>query len=201
MIEVEIRVYVTDEQARALIAGAQFESQKSLVTEIYDTADFKLTTKNFWLRRRNGAFELKYPAMQGANLQLDQNIPVYEITDELEIRRILQLQTKGTLQEALSEAGVVVLYRFTNTRQTYTKDGFTIDFDHADFGDLTYNICEIEKLVALVDQTKQALDSLYAFAKRYGISTERAEGKLEHYMRIKNPAHYYAIANSLKNKA
>ena len=40
-----------------------------------------------------------------------------------------------TLQDALSAAGFVVLYHFTNLRRTYAKDGFNIDFDHADFGD------------------------------------------------------------------
>ena len=45
MIEVEIKACVTDAQAEALIAGAQFISNKVLITEIYDSADFKLTTK------------------------------------------------------------------------------------------------------------------------------------------------------------
>ena len=62
--------------------------------------------------------------------------------------------------------------------------------------EMVYSICEIETVVASADQTEKALASLYAFAKRHGISPERAEGKIEHYMRIKNPAHYYAIAKS-----
>lgn len=196
MIEVEIKVHVTDKQADKLIEGAQFISKKVLITEFYDSADYKLTTKGFWLRRRNGIFELKYPATQDKSHHI-----MHEIQDEQEIRRMLGLDMHGTLQEALTAAGIGVLYRFTNTRQTYTKDGITIDFDRANFGDLVYNICEIETLVESVDQTQQALDLLHAFAKRYGISTERVEGKLEHYIRIKHPDHHYAILQSLKQPA
>lgn len=198
MIEVEIRVTVTAKQLNELIDGAQFVSKQVLKNEIYDSIDFKLTTKNFWLRCRDGVFELKYPVKKDDNLLEDKDIAVHEINDEQEIRRILCLSTIGSMSEALAAAGFTVLYRFTNTRNTYTKDGFTIIFDHADFGDLTYDVCEIESIITSVDQTNRAFESLWDFAKRHGISTERAEGKLEYYMRVKNPAHYFAIVNSSK---
>lgn len=197
MIEVEIKVHVTDKQAEALIEGAQFVSQKVLVNEYYDSTDFKLTTHGFWLRRRNGVFELKFPATKDGSFNIGKSI-MHEITDEHEIMRILGLLGCASLSEALAAAGYAVLYRFTNTRRTYTKNGFTIDFDHADFGDLTYSICEVEMLVDSPDQAEKAFDALYAFVRQYGISTERAEGKLGYYMRIKNPAHYHAVMNSSK---
>jgi len=200
MIEVEIKVHVNDEQTAALIAGAQFISQKELITEIYDSADYRLTTKGFWLRRRNGIFELKYPATKDDSFHFGKNNPMHEITDEHEIRQIIGLRMNCPFEDALADAGYTVLYRFTNARKTYKKDGFTIDFDRADFGDLVYCVCEVEKLVDSADQTEQVLESLYAFVKQHGISTERAEGKLEYYMRIKHPAHYNEIANSFKNQ-
>lgn len=200
MIEVEIKVQVTDEQAKALIKNAQFISQKVLINEYYDSADFKLTTKGFWLRRRNGTFELKFPATKDGNFNINKSTPMHEINDEQEIMRILNLCEYKSLPIALAAEGYAVLYRFTTTRTTYTKDGFTIDFDHADFGDLIYSMCEIEILVESTNQTKQALDSLYSFVKQYGISTDHTEGKLGHYMRVKNPKHYHAIMSSQKNK-
>jgi len=201
MIEVEIKVHVTDEQARALIADAQFKSEKVLAIEYYDSPDYRLTTKAFWLRRRNGSFEFKYPATPDGSFDFGKNVPMHEVTDEQEIRRILHLQPTGTLPEAIAAAGYAVLYRFTNTRKTYVKDGFTIDFDRADFGDLVYCVCEVEKLVDSADQTEQAFESLYAFVKQYGISTERAESELGHYLRLKHPAHYQAIAKSRKHQS
>jgi len=200
MIEVEIKVHVTDEQAGALIAGAQFVSEELLVNEYYDSPDYQLTTKGFWLRRRNGNFELKYPATKDGSFHSGKNSPMYEVTDEPEIRKILGLRMNCTFQEALAYAGYSILYRFTTMRKKYTKDGFTIDFDHADFGDLVYCICEVEKLVDSVDQTEQAFESLYVFVKQYGISTERVEGKLGYYIRIKHPDHYYALVNSSKHE-
>lgn len=200
MIEVEIKVQVTDKHAKALIADAQFVSRKILKTEIYDSVDYRLTTNGFWLRRHNGSFELKFPATKDGSFNFGKNIPMHEITDERKIMRILDLRENASLPEALAAADNAVLYRFTNTRQTYTKDGFTIDFDSADFGDLVYCICEIEKLVESTGQAEQAIDSLYAFARQYGISTERAEGKLGYYICLKNPAHYQAIINSSKHQ-
>lgn len=200
MIEVEIKVRVTDEQAKALIEGAHFVSRKILKNEIYDAADYRLTTNGFWLRCRNGNFELKFPATKDGSFHIDAATPMHEVTDELEIRLILKLPIEGLMPDILQSAGYAVLYRFANTRQTYQKDGLTIDFDQADFGDLVYSVCEIETLVETEDQTDQALEKLYAFARQHCISTERAEGKLGYYIRVKNPAHYHALIHSLKHR-
>ena len=47
MIEVEIKVCVTNKQADALLEGARFISSKVSINEFYDSADFKFTTKGF----------------------------------------------------------------------------------------------------------------------------------------------------------
>lgn len=199
MIEVEIKVRVTDQQTRNLIEGAQPVAQSSFVDTYYDSADFKLTMNGLWLRQRDQQFELKLPATKDGNFHIGKNIPMHEITDEQEIGSILGLCGHGPLSEQLAAAGYTVLYKFSNTRQTFIKDGFTIDFDHADFGDLVYSVCEVEMLVESTDQTEEALESLYAFVRQYDIPTERAEGKLGYYMRVKNPKHYHAVTNSSKH--
>lgn len=201
MIEVEIKVHVTQAQANLLIKDAQLRSQTSFVDAYYDSEDFRLTTNGMWLRQRNNQFELKMPATKDGSFHIGKNIPMHEITDEKKIRNLLDLPIERPLVEALASAGYVVLYRFTNTRQTYIKDGFHIDFDRADFGDLIYCLCEVETIVESPDQTDQALESLYAFVKQHGISTERAEGKLGYYIRVKNPKHYYAMVNSPKHQS
>jgi adenylate cyclase class IV len=201
MIEVEIKVHVTDEQACRLIAGAKLVSCVSFVDTYYDSADFKLTTNGLWLRQRDQQFELKIPATKDGSFHIHKNIPMHEITDEKEIMHILGLPQTDSLPVALANAGYSALYRFTNIRRAYIKDGFTIDFDRADFGDLVYCLCEVEIVVESSDQTEQALATLYEFIAKFGISPERVEGKLGYYMRTKNPTHYNAIINSPKHHA
>lgn len=200
MIEVEIKVHVTEDQARKLTENARPVGKHSFVDAYYDSVDFKLTTNGLWLRQRDQQFELKMPATHDGSFHIGKNIPMQEIPDEEEIRRILGLAMQGSLHDALENAGFIVLYRFSNTRETYQKDGFTIDFDRADFGDLTYCLCEIETIVEAADQAELALEQLYSFIRRYGISTERAEGKLGHYIRVKNPEHYRALIYSPKHQ-
>lgn len=201
MIEVEIKVHVTDEQISRLTADAQFIKQDFFVDTYYDSADFKLTTNGFWLRKRNEQFELKFPATKNGSFHIAKNIPMHEISDEQEIMQMLGLGKHGSLPDALETHGYIPLYRFENTRQVYKKDGFTIDLDRADFGDLVYCLCEIETMVESQDQSQEALEKLYAFINRYGISSERAEGKLGYYIRLKNPAHYQAVISSSKHTA
>ena len=82
MIEVEIKVCITDAQKTELIKGAEFISEESLVDEYYDSVDFSLTTNGYWLRRRNGEFELKLPATKSGGFNLNKNIPMHEIYDK-----------------------------------------------------------------------------------------------------------------------
>jgi len=193
VIEVEIKVHVTDEQKQKLLDGAQKSSEETLVDEYYDSPDFKLTTKGYWLRRRNGHFELKRPATQSEKFDINQNIPMQEIVDEDEIAQALDLTVAGSFIESLAAAGYQLLYKFTNLRQRFVKNEFTIDFDHADFGDLQYQMCEVEMMVNDQSETQAALDKLYAFVSAYGIPTTKAEGKMSYYIKRKNPEHHHAI--------
>ena len=195
MIEVEIKVHVTDEQKAKLLYGATFISEKVFTDAYYDSDDFSLTSKGMWLRMRGDQFELKTPATQSGGFNMHKNIPMLELTNQNDIAQALHLNEsyKSNFDSALAQAGYKQLYRFTNTRQKYSKNNIIIDFDHADFGDLTYNLCELETIVEHKDQSQAALENLYAFVQTFGISTNRAEGKLGYYIKRKNPAHYQAI--------
>jgi thiamine-triphosphatase len=195
MIEVEIKVLVTNDQKQKLLQDAIFISEETLTDIYYDTDDFRLTTKGIWLRKRNEQFELKTPATQTGGFNINKNIPMHEFTNQDDIAKILNLNEhyKSSFLEAITQAGYKQLYKFTSTRQTYKKNKFLIDFDHTDFGDLTYDLCEIETTIEHKDQSQIALDELYIFAKEYNISLNKAEGKLGYYIKRKNPAHYYAL--------
>ncbi|MBD3272930.1 CYTH domain-containing protein [Candidatus Dependentiae bacterium] len=199
MIEVEIKVSITDEQKDALVDGAKFISQKFFTDEYFDSHDYKLTKNGLWLRKRNDKFELKLPATKSGNFNINKNIPMYETTDKYEISDILNLDKKVSFIQALELAGIKSFVKFDNIRTTYLKDNLKIDFDEADFGDFKYNLCEIEVEVESKKQTEHALNKLYKFVSQFGISTERAEGKIGYYIRVRRPAHYFAVKNSKKN--
>lgn len=198
MIEVEIKVQVTDEQKKLLIHGATFISEEFFIDTYYDSQDFSLTTKGIWLRKRNELFELKTPATHTGGFNINKNIPMHEYTNQDDIAHILNLHEcyKTSFEKAITISGYKQLYTFKNTRQSYKKNNIVIDFDYADFGDLTYNLCELETTVEHKYQTQIALHKLYAFIKEFGISSEKAEGKLGYYIKRKNQAHYQALKNA-----
>lgn len=195
MIEVEIKVHVTEQQKERLLDGATFISEEFFTDIYYDSDDFALTTKGMWLRKRDESFELKTPATLSGGFNLKKNIPMHEFTDQDDIAQRLMLDEcyKTSFEEALAMAGYKQLYKFTNTRRSYKKNNFTIDFDTADFGDLIYSLCEIETIVEHKDQAQAALNELYAFVGQFGISSAKAEGKLGYYIRCMRPAHSRAL--------
>jgi len=201
MIEVEIKVNVTEAQKMELVRGANFIAETSFVDQYYDSPDFKLTTNGYWLRRRDNKFELKVPATYLGTFSIHKNVPMQEIYDEKTIAQILGLDSSNSLRTELEIAGYNPLYTFANTRKSYSKGPLKIDFDCAYFADLTYEVCEVETSVDVEEQADAAFEQLYAFVKEYGISTDMAEGKLFYYIKRRNPAHYYALTHSKKSVA
>ncbi|CAE8715687.1 unnamed protein product [Polarella glacialis] len=61
VIEVEKKLFLTAEQQRKLIASLPFHAQKSMDDVYYDSPLYHLTLRDWWLRRRNAAWELKVP--------------------------------------------------------------------------------------------------------------------------------------------
>jgi adenylate cyclase class IV len=201
MIEVEIKIQLTEEQKQKLLDGAIFVSTETIYDEYYDSADYKLTTKGFWLRTRDGKFMLKTPATQGNVFNIEKNLPFHEILDAQLVSKALELPLDKPLSQTVEAAGYKPFYKLKTTRQKYKKDDIIIDIDHADYGDMTYNLCELEIMVADQGQVQPALDKLYEFATQHGLSTKRAEGKLFYYIKRTNPEHYKAITTSDKSKA
>ncbi|KKQ33191.1 MAG: Thiamine-triphosphatase [candidate division TM6 bacterium GW2011_GWF2_37_49] len=194
MIEVEIKFKLSDEQKRTLLDGAKFDSEEIIHDVYYDSASYALTTKDFWLRTRNGNFMLKTPASSRNTTVFS----MHELIDESLIRQALNLPSEPTLEQAVANAGFIPLYKITNTRITYLKDDLTIDIDHADYGDFTYDLCELETVVDQPEQIPQASLKLQNFAAKHGIAIEPAEGKLIHLIRLTNPEHYALLQAARK---
>ena len=194
MIEVEIKFKLSDEQKRTLLDGAQFVSEELIHDVYYDSTNYELTTKDFWLRTRNGNFMLKTPADSDNKTVFS----MHELTDESLIRQALNLPAEPPLEQAIENAGFVPLYKITNSRIKYLKDDITIDIDHADYGDFTYDLCELETVVDRPEQISQASLNLQIFATKHGIQIQPAEGKLIHLIRLTNPDHYALLQAARK---
>ncbi len=189
MIEIEIKCKPTPEQKAALLADATFVSEENLIDRYYDSAAYELTTKDFWLRTRNGKFMLKIPAANCSYLANQANTPKHELEDEQEIRKILNLSNQGTLEQAVINAGYKLLYTLEKTRQKHTKDVFIIDIDCATHGKIILELVELETMVEKPEEISEATEKLVNFAHQHGIEIEPIPGNLIALIKIINPEH------------
>lgn len=190
MIEVEIKCKPTPEQMATLLKDATFIIEEHLTDIYYDSTTYELSTQDFWLRTRNDKFVLKIPASTCPISAEQANIPKYEIEDEQEIRKALNLSDKGTFKEAIKFAGYNPLYTLSKTRKKYSKNGFIIDIDHATFETIAFDLCEIETLVEKPEKIKQATQKLITFAQNHGIILKPIPGNLIALIKIINPKHF-----------
>src|SRR3990167_7926273 len=104
MIEVEKKFSLSEAEKRRLTEGAEFLGERIMRDVYYDSPDWSLTTKDIWLRERNGAWELKLPrhAQSASKRYADQ---YKELETEEEIRRALDLPSTDTLKTVLKEKG------------------------------------------------------------------------------------------------
>ena len=186
MIEVEKKFLIDQSILKKITKEAKFISQKKLVDIYYDTSDFKLTTKDWWLRNRNGKFELKV-AVLGSKSSIDQ---YHEIDEEKGICQHLKITFKNSLSETLKQNNINPFAKIVSERKKYKKDNFIIDFDITDFG---YSICEVEIMVENEFQIKQALERIEKFKTKNDLSPEPVRGKLVEYIYRHNPQHYQAL--------
>lgn len=189
-IEIEKKFHPSEEQLVRLLEGAESKGEKISKDTYYDTAEYALTTKDRWLRKRNDNFELKISLNPDGNRTEDQ---YREVTDMLEIRRELSLSEEGEFESLLIERGIEPFGSWTTYRQKYVKDGFAIDVDDVDFGTFRHSVVEIELIVSDTSMIPEAGARILAFAKKHGLSMERAPGKATVYLQRERPEHLAAL--------
>jgi len=183
MIEIEKKFALTTEEGERLLAGAVFIKEMVMIDSYYDDAIRTLSLKDWWLRERNGRFELKIASYQGE--RKDQVVNQYrELETDAEIAEALALPGKKVLRDELADAGYLPFATIKTTRSKYSKEGFTIDMDVMDFG---YTICEIELMVEDESKIQEAVDKIMDFAKRQGIAIKPVYGKLLEFIRHNDP--------------
>jgi len=190
MIEVEKKFLLSEEEERRLLEGAMFISEKTFRDTYYDTEDFTLTTKDWWLRSRDHDFHLKISAQKGLKRHIGE---YHELEIEKEIREALKLPETGTFKDDLLKSGYIPFASFTTTRRRYKRGGFFIDLDTADFG---YKIAEIELLVKDESGQGRAVEKIFSFARSINLPIVPMSGKAIEYIRRNRPAHYDALVKA-----
>ncbi|MEI6242418.1 MAG: CYTH domain-containing protein [Chlamydiota bacterium] len=171
MIEIEKKFSLHTEQKKRLLEGSVFLREEFFFDVYYDSLEHLLMKKGFFLRRRNLDFLLKETIVLGTVRE--------EITDEKEIRRILELSSFGILEKALEEKKIFPLYKIETHRQKYQKEGFVMDVDEAIFPDVgTYSLCEIELMVETKEEVPSGLKKLDQFIKKIGLEEKPIRGKI-----------------------
>ena len=120
MIEVESKSVLTPEGEQLLSCGTTFLQEEVLEDIYYDTSVWDLTRKDWWLRSRNGAFELK---MGNPCHNLFPSTIYKEVTNEKELRVLLAPSSRAPLPRALEEAGYEPFCVCHTLRRTYRKEG------------------------------------------------------------------------------
>lgn len=185
MIEVEKNFDLKEGDKARLIKGAAFLEKKNIVDIYYDTKDYFLTGKDFWLRARNGKFELKVPLNAGSifNRITDQ---YQELETNEDIAQELNLSDPGDMEKSFREKGYAPFATIATTREQYKKGDFHLDFDEMDFG---FSAFEVELMVRTVNQIPAAEKRILKFGADYNLSTVSA-GKVVEFLRRYRPEHF-----------
>ena len=188
MIEIEKKFPCSDStEAHLVQKGAEFIKTVTHTDTYFDTSEFDLTTKEIWLRKRNGRFEMKIPLHElGGKGTVVERYKELETDDE--IRSFLQLG-EGDFETIVREAFVPFATIMT-TRKKYRLSEYNIDIDETDFG---YRVLEIELMLEDDGDHEQVAKQLVDFARSIGLDIEFVRGKVLTYISEHNPSHYQAL--------
>lgn len=193
MIEVEKKFILSKQDKERLVKDSQFLNERVFTDIYYDTEFFSLTSKDKWLRSRDGKFELKLPLHNGTDRLTDQ---YEELEDEHKIRETLNLYSNEKFADTLVKAGYLPFCTCKTTRRKYKKESFIIDLDVVDFQDFTYNIGEIELMVNDKSEIENAIEKIMVFTKEQNLAIAPVRGKVIEYLRKMKPKHYQALVQA-----
>lgn len=193
MIEIEKKFQLTAEEEARLLEGAELVKSKQITDVYYDTPDYKAIKADWWLRRRDGVFQLKVPIETGNTIDTTANM-YHELETEPEIRQVLQLPVETSdLAADLEVGGYLPFVEAHSDRKSYHKDGFTIDVDSVTYADsdFTYSLAEVETLIEDESGAATAVQRIDDYVSGYGIETnQETDGKIIAFMRVNLPGHY-----------
>jgi hypothetical protein len=152
-LEVEKKFAYSNETFEICQSLALSQKKKKILDVYYDSPSFSLTTKDYWLRKRNNSFELKQPKTELSH-QCESSIDqYYEITSEKQIMRSITQSlgrsgassASSSLNQFLSKSQVQPFGAFLTQRTSFElllplrasptslpkwNIFFQVDFDH-----------------------------------------------------------------------
>lgn len=193
MIEVEIKFPLIKNNEQLITADAKFIAEKQVTDIYYDSASKRLTLSDWWLRCRNGQFELKTPVDATKKHSAFVARRYNELTADAEIMAALKLSGED-LAQALQQNRIVPFATINTTRRAWQHGEFHIDIDRTDFG---YAIGEVEKLVPDPAQVKKAEQELQNFLFERHIAYSQGHlGKVAHYLQKHAPDHFHQLVEA-----
>lgn len=195
MIEVEKKFKLSAEQKNKLLKDAKFLGEKTFTDVYFDNAKFSLTSRDIWLRSRDGIFELKLPVRLA---QQDQNVEQYEeVVGEELIRGIFAVARQKSFTEDIAKMGHKPFCECTTVRKKYQKEGFVLDLDEVSFAgeDLQFAIAEIELMVEKQEEMANAANKILEFARMHDLCEEPLLGKVGFYLKEKRPQHFAELVS------
>lgn len=192
-IEIEKKVRLSPQQMKEIAKKGSLLKEFRIQDSYFDTHDYRYTSQNMWLRQREGTFELKV-GIRKQNGSTDQ---YEEITDEKSILKYLGIKLHADLTVTLSENGLQAFCSFVTWRKSYQLDELKIDIDEVDFGDLKYQVAEIELIVSDVEKIQEAEEKISEFMQQLNIDMSiPVPAKLTFYLYHKRPKHYQALVQN-----
>lgn len=192
MIEIEKKFILNEKEKEQILKNAQFLGDKIFTDIYYDTKDYSLTLKDYWLRFRDGKAELKVPVKKENNTFINQ---YEEIINEDKIRQKINIPKEKDLISDLNVNNYIPLCKCKTTRTKYKKDIFSIDLDFVDFNDFSYNIAEVEIMIEKETTIDDAVEKINIFAKENNLKLESVKGKVIEYINRKIPHLYSKLLN------
>lgn len=189
-IEVERKFRITKDVRESLLRICELRGTTSHVDTYFDYEDCRLTRKGWWLRRRNGVWELKCRITGISEIETRHQ----EIVDIPIIAERLNI-VSGYLQKGeLSHYGIHPFATLFTERTTLYSGDYRIDLDVcvADEGAFRYEVGEIELMVSEGD-VASAEQAIAAFATKLNLRQISIRGKLIEYLSLHRSHHFHLL--------
>ena len=192
-VEVEEKFAATIEpealEKRVRELGGEVLRTVEFYDEYFDTADLTLTTRDTWLRRRDGAWELKVPAEARRQATGGETTAFREIEDVPSIAaELASLGVEGFPDDTTLKPFAA----FGTRRDKYSLNEVSVDVDAASYG---HSIMELEVMTDGSEGDIERARALIA-AAAVDLGCEKlgdTGGKLETYLRRFCPKHAEAL--------
>lgn len=189
-VEIERKFIVPDDcEEKLLKLGCHFNKQDEFTDDYYDTDNYQLALKDYWLRNRSGTWQMKYALPQLPHCR--DTTRYCETETESEILDLLSgfsSEKAGSVQEFV-RTNCQPLAVIKTMRKCYSYGNVTVALDITDCG---FRIGEVEVVAKEGEGYTEGLKAVDDLASKLGFHPTK-EGKLEHYLRTRNPRLYQLL--------